>query len=152
MIAMTDALYQALTWVLTSSAIVLTAGRYVIRLKTVKSFKADDYIHGLALVFLIEYVSTYTVMFPLNYSVEFWVAGFGEQPSESDLKRYFRLELAVSALFWVVIQLFLKTLCYEGLAPWRLGSRLLVLAGFSLDDNQSFMQIIHLLTISYDKW
>lgn len=77
----------------------------MIRLKTVRSFKADDYIHGLALVFLIGYVSIYTVMFPLNYSVEFWVAGFGEQPSESDLKRYFRIELAVSALFWVVVYL-----------------------------------------------
>lgn len=70
-----------------------------------KSFKADDYVHGLALVFLVGYVSTYTVMFPLNYSVEFWVAGFGEQPSERDLSRYFRLEVAVSLLFWIVIYL-----------------------------------------------
>lgn len=62
-------------------------------------------MHGVALVVLIGYVSTYTAMFPLNYSVEFWVAGSGEQPSDSDLRRYFHLEIAVSLLFWVVIYL-----------------------------------------------
>lgn len=43
------------------------------------TLKADDYVHGLALHVLFAYVFTYTVMFPLNYSVEFWVAGLGEQ-------------------------------------------------------------------------
>lgn len=89
----------------TGAGIVLTAGRYAIRLKTIKSFKADDYIHGVALVVLVAFVSTYTAMFPLNYSVEFWIAGLGEQPSESDLRKYFHLEVAVSLLFWVVIYL-----------------------------------------------
>ena len=94
------------TWVFTGAAIVLTAGRYAIRLKTVKTpLKVDDYVHGLALVFLIGYVSTYTAMFPLNYSVEFWVAGLGEQPSDQQLIRYFHLEIAVSLLFWIVIYL-----------------------------------------------
>ncbi|KAI4116620.1 MAG: hypothetical protein LQ338_007680 [Usnochroma carphineum] len=77
----------ALTWIFTGVGIVLTAGRYAIRLKAVKALKADDYIHGAALIFLIGYVSTYTVMFPLNYSVEFWAAGFGGQPSNTDLMR-----------------------------------------------------------------
>ncbi|KAL8787522.1 MAG: hypothetical protein Q9213_002180 [Squamulea squamosa] len=95
----------ALTWVFTGAGIVLTAGRYAIRLKTVKSLKMDDYIHGAALVILVGYVSTYTVMFPLNYSVEFWVAGLGKGPSVTDLKRYFRLEIAVSLLFWIIIYL-----------------------------------------------
>ena len=89
----------------TGAAIVLTAGRYAIRLKTVKTLKVDDYIHGVAVIFLIGYVSTYTAMFPLNYSVEFWIAGVGEQPSDPDLKRYFHLEIAVSLLFWIVIYL-----------------------------------------------
>ena len=89
----------------TGAAVVLTVGRYAIRLKTIKTFQADDYVHGLALVVLIGYISTYTAMFPLNYSVEFWVAGLGEQPSDSDLTRYFHLEIAVSLLFWVVIYL-----------------------------------------------
>ena len=44
-------------------------------------------------------------MFPLNYSVEFWVAGLGEQPSVPDLARYFRMEIAVSLLFWIIIYL-----------------------------------------------
>lgn len=89
----------------TGTGILLTAGRYAIRQKTVQSLKADDYIHGLAQVLLIGYVSTYTVMFPLNYSVEFWVAGLGEEPSAFDLRRYFHLEIAVSLLFWIIIYL-----------------------------------------------
>ena len=83
----------------------MTAGRYAIRLKTVGAFKADDYIHGVALIVLIGFVSTYTVMFPLNYSVEFWVAGLAEEPSIADLNRYFRLEITVSLLFWIIIYL-----------------------------------------------
>lgn len=89
----------------TGAGIVLTAGRYTIRYKSVNGFQADDYVHGLALILLIGYVSTYTVMFPLNYSVEFWSAGLGEQPSDADLLRYFRLELSVSLLFWITIHL-----------------------------------------------
>ncbi|KAL8792373.1 MAG: hypothetical protein Q9195_005076, partial [Heterodermia aff. obscurata] len=77
----------AITWVFTGAGIVLTAGRYAIRLRTVKKLQADDYVHGAALLVLIGYVSTYTVMFPLNYSVEFWVAGRGEEPSARDLTR-----------------------------------------------------------------
>lgn len=83
----------------------MTGGRYAIRLKTIGTLKEDDYVHGLALLVLLAYVSTYTVMFPLNYSVEFWIAGLGEQPSDTDLRKYFHLEVAVSLLFWVVIYL-----------------------------------------------
>ena len=100
-----QSLSQVLAWVFTGSGVALTAGRYIIRLKTVKSFKADDYVHGLAVFVLLCYVSTYTVMFPLNYSVEFWIAGTGKPPPESDVRRYFHLEIAVSTQFWVVIYL-----------------------------------------------
>lgn len=68
-----------------------------------KSLKADDYVHGLALVFVIGYVSTYTVMFPLNHSFESWVVGHGEQPSERDFSKYIRLKFALCLLFWIVI-------------------------------------------------
>ena len=84
---------------------ILTVGRYAIRLKTLKTFKADDYIHGLALLFLIGYVSVFTVMFPLIYSLDLWKAGLGGKPSDSDLRRYFHLDIAVSLLFWVTIYL-----------------------------------------------
>ena len=96
---------RVLTWVFTGSGIVLTAGPYIIRLKTVKSFKADDYVHGLALIVLMYDVSTYMVTFQLNYAVESRIAGTGKPPSESDLRRYFHLEIAVSTQFWVVIYL-----------------------------------------------
>lgn len=70
-----------------------------------KSLKADDYVHSLALVFLIGYMSTYTVMFPLNYSCESWVVDHGEQPSEQDLSKYIRLKFAPWLLFWIIINL-----------------------------------------------
>lgn len=100
-----QSLSQVLIWVFTGSGIVLTAGRYIIRLKTVKTFKADDYVHGLALIVLICYVSTYTVMLPLNYAVEFWIAGTGKPPSEADLRRFVHLEIAIATQFLVVMYL-----------------------------------------------
>ena len=93
------------TWVFTGAAIVLSAGRYAIRLKILKKpLKADDYVHGLALVFLVGCVSTYS----LEYS---WIAGegLGEQPSDSDTIRYLHLEVAVVLLFWIVIYLVKST-------------------------------------------
>ena len=94
-----------ITWVFTGAAIVLSAGRYAIRLKILKKpLKADDYVHGLALVFLVGYVSTYS----LEYS---WIAGagLGEQPSDSVLLRYVHLDFAVALLFWIVIYLVKST-------------------------------------------
>ena len=91
------------TWVFTGAAIVLTAGRYAIRLKILKKpLKADDYAHGLALVSLVGYVSTYMAKSSLDYS---WIAGLGEQPSDPDLIRYVHLEVAVALLFFIVIYL-----------------------------------------------
>ena len=89
------------TWVFTGAAIVLSAGRYAIRLKILKkSLKADDYVHGLALVFLLGYVSTYS----REYS---WVAGagLGEQHSDADMIGYIHLWVALALLFWIVIYL-----------------------------------------------
>ena len=89
--------------VFTGIGTVLTVGRYAIRFKTINELKADDYVHGLALLALVCYVSTYNVMLPLNS--ESLTAGAQEQPLDSDLKRYARLVVAVSAQFWVVIYL-----------------------------------------------
>lgn len=91
------------TWVLTGAAIVLTGGRYAIRLKILKKpLKADDYAHGLALVSLIGFVLTYMAKSSLDYP---WIAGLGEQPSDPDLTRYVHLEVAVTLLFFIVIYL-----------------------------------------------
>ena len=54
---------------------------------------------------LTTYVSTYTVMFPLDNSVENWHATSGRQPSVSDLRTYFHLEIALLTQFRVVIYL-----------------------------------------------
>ena len=67
-----------------------------------KSLKADDYVHGLALLFLIGFVSTYTVELPLVYAIESWSLGLGDQPSERDLTRFFRFDITIEFLFWIV--------------------------------------------------
>lgn len=85
------------------AAVALTVGRYVIRVQHVKKLQLDDYFHGFSLIVMLGYMITYTVMFPLNYSVEFFAAGIGPPPSNEYLNRYFHLEIAVSLLFWVVI-------------------------------------------------
>jgi hypothetical protein len=94
-----------LTWVFAATATGLTAGRFIIRKKTINQLLWDDYVHGLALMVLIAFLVTYTVMFPLNYAVEFWAAGEAPEPTMAQLDRYFRLEIAVSMMFWVIVYL-----------------------------------------------
>ena len=83
----------------------MTLGRYAIRLATIKALKVDDYVHGIALLVLIAYVSTYTTLFPLKTAVESWTAGSGKRPPNADLRKYFHLEIAVLLLYRVVIYL-----------------------------------------------
>ncbi|TVY71495.1 Satratoxin biosynthesis SC1 cluster protein [Lachnellula suecica] len=93
----------AITWVFTSAAVGLTIGRYVIRFRMLGKLLIDDWIHGLASIVMVGYMITYTIMFPLNYSVELFVAGKGDEPSVANFNRYFHLEIAVTLLFWVII-------------------------------------------------
>ena len=91
-------------WVFTGAAFALTAGRYAIRLKILKKpLKADDYVHGLALVFLVGFVPTYIAKTSLEYS---WIAADLElHPSDPDMIRYFHIQVAVALLFWIVVYL-----------------------------------------------
>ena len=71
---------------MTAGAVVLTAGRYYIRGHMLGSFHLDDLAHGLALITLVAYIITYTIAFPLNYKVEFFIAGLStDQPTPEEL-------------------------------------------------------------------
>jgi len=97
----------ALTWTFTAVGIVLTAGRYYIRKRIIGSFDWDDLTHGLAVIVLIGYISTYYTGFNRDYVVEFWSASGGTQepPSDSVLKAYFRGIVGATMQFWVCIYL-----------------------------------------------
>ncbi|KAK6593133.1 hypothetical protein ACHAPC_004623 [Botrytis cinerea] len=93
----------ALTWSFTGVAVALTAGRYTIRWRGFHKFQIDDIIHGLACLVLIGYCITYTIAFPLNYKVEFFVAGLSnEVPTPAEMDSYFHFIIAVSATFWII--------------------------------------------------
>ena len=85
--------------------IALTAGRYAIRLQDSRKLQWDDAIQGLALAVLIAYCATYATHYQLYYDVEYYAAGTGPSPSTSDIIVYFKTEVAVTMLFWVIVYL-----------------------------------------------
>jgi hypothetical protein len=44
-------------------------------------------------------------MFPLDYAVQLYSAGLASKPPETTFMTYYHLEVAVSAMFWIVIYL-----------------------------------------------
>lgn len=94
---------QAVAWTFTATGIVLTIGRYIIRKSTLGKFLFDDYIHGFAVIVLIAYISTYTVLYPMSNAVELWGLKQGPKPSSASLIKFIHLEIAGEFLFWVVL-------------------------------------------------
>ena len=84
---------------------VLLGGRLFIRRQKNGNLLSDDYIHVAATAVLVGYCALYTAYYRLYYDVEYSAAGDGHTVSDSDLVTYFKVELAVSMLFWVIIYL-----------------------------------------------
>lgn len=84
----------------------MTAGRYAIRKQAVSRLDWDDLVHGLAVVSLLGYVSTYTVSFPWNYEIDSWAASETELPLPiGEFNLYARSVIALEVQFWVCIYL-----------------------------------------------
>ena len=96
---------QVLCWTLTGLAVLLKIGRYIVRYKLALQFQLDDCIHGLATIILVALGGTYTSFIPLNHIIENWQDGNLAAPSNSDLHRYWQLEIAIAMQFWLVIYL-----------------------------------------------
>ena len=94
---------QAMTWILTAAAILLTFGRYLLRYRTLARFCWDDAAHALALITLIAVVSTYTVLFPQVYLIDDVARGKATKPSASDYLIFLKLQIAVSVCWWVSV-------------------------------------------------
>ena len=102
---MTDA-GQALAWTFTATALVLTAGRFIIRYKrTSHKLQLDDVLHGLAALVLVAYITTYTISFSFLYP--FMPHGIepAEPPSDASLASFIHRVITISATFWVTIYL-----------------------------------------------
>lgn len=92
-----------MTWTLTSVAILLTIGRYILRYKNLGRLCLDDAAHALALFTLIAMVSTFTALFPFVYLIDDYARGQAGKPSAPQYLVYLKLQVAVSVLFWVCV-------------------------------------------------
>ncbi|MCJ1307803.1 hypothetical protein MMC25_001451 [Agyrium rufum] len=95
----------AANWVLTGTAVLLSAGRFGIRYKTQRGFHADDYTHLLALLGLLAFSITYQLGFPTFIDVVEISDGTVPEPADFDavVKRYRQYQTAVSITEWVTL-------------------------------------------------
>ena len=96
---------QALLWTLTTIAILLSLGRFVIRYLTASRFYWDDASHLLSVVLLIVLAGVYTAGFP--YSVRIKRIGLKEEvaPPLTDpfYYAYLQVRLVVTLLVFMVL-------------------------------------------------
>lgn len=81
----------------------LTAGRYLIRMKTVGHLKWDDAVHGIAVIVMVGYTASYTTLLRITYPLKLWATGVDGVSSDNELIRHPRLEFASMILFWTAI-------------------------------------------------
>ena len=90
---------------------MLTAGRFAIRYRTMHKLQLDDALHGLAALFLIAHITTFTIAFPLICSLAYSLVHIelgvddAKPPSASDINRSNRLGVAVTVTLWFTIYL-----------------------------------------------
>ena len=89
---------KALEWTFTSTAILLSAGRYVIRYKTVHTLDISDAFHAISLALLVALTIHYTTAYPFLSKLA--SPKPGEQPHEGDQKRFLDYQVA-SSLVWL---------------------------------------------------
>lgn len=95
---------KALAWTFIAVDVLLVAGRLLIRLKKNKKIYTDDVALTAALFSLIGYFAGYANYFPLYYQVEYFSAGLPvPEPTAAQLKVYFKAELGLSFMLWVVM-------------------------------------------------
>jgi len=95
--------FLTVQWTLTSVAVVLTTGRFIIRMRNRSRLALDDWAHGFAMTMLIVYMIQYSILFPISNAVELYGIGIGPKPSTSELKRFLHLLIPTEIMFWVVL-------------------------------------------------
>lgn len=68
-----------------------------------KTFGWDDFLHIFACLILIVYGAVYNASFPGAFNAVAFVQGTRPDLTYHEWDRYFRFEVAVSLLFWIVI-------------------------------------------------
>lgn len=88
---------QAVSWLFAGLALALTAGRFWIRAKVIKSFQWDDAAHPMGLLLLLTQVSIVSVAASMVYQLdEYAVAPTGEK----EIFFFLRLDLAGLLVAW----------------------------------------------------
>ena len=96
---------QVVTWTLAGISLLLTAGRYRIRLRTIKTLRWDDGLHGLAAVVLIAYLAVYMIQIAPARAIASWISGLSPEPPPKSLEQLFRLKLTTTFLLYTNLYL-----------------------------------------------
>ncbi|MCJ1325354.1 hypothetical protein MMC10_002017 [Thelotrema lepadinum] len=91
---------EALAWTLCLISTTLVLGRYWIRWKLAQKWGWDDILNGVAAVAFICCVA----VFQAGLDIQYALLGFSESPpTQSEIDRGMRLDLADNLLFWLTI-------------------------------------------------
>ncbi|KAF2638105.1 hypothetical protein P280DRAFT_91111 [Massarina eburnea CBS 473.64] len=95
---------NAVAWIFTTLALLLTLGRFHIHWRKNRHFGWDDYFNGLALIFLLGFTITYQLFVPIEYNAELYALGLGgKRPTHQDVALDRKLNVANIVLFFCTI-------------------------------------------------
>ncbi|KAF2019510.1 hypothetical protein BU24DRAFT_386445 [Aaosphaeria arxii CBS 175.79] len=95
---------NAIAWCMTSLGMILTIGRFWIHWRKTRRIGWDDYFNGVALIFLLAYITTYQIYVPIDYQAQLYALGLSnEPPGPRDVMLTMKLNMANIALFFCVI-------------------------------------------------
>lgn len=89
---------------MTALAILVTIGRFRIHWVKSKTFGWDDYLNGIALIFLLVFTVTYQIYFPIDYQAQLYSLGLVDQPPKiQDVYLDMKIYIANAFMFFGVI-------------------------------------------------
>lgn len=96
--------WKVTAWTFTSLAFLSTLGRFYIHWQKNKRWRWDDYLNGLALLFLLGFTVTYHLFAPVVYDAQMFMQGLGGKlPTEAEYNVDLRINTANNFLFFSTI-------------------------------------------------
>ncbi|KAF2259940.1 hypothetical protein CC78DRAFT_585327 [Lojkania enalia] len=95
---------NAIAWTMTIVGILLTAGRFWIHWHKNRRFGWDDYLNGIAVLFLLVFTITFQIFMPIEYNAQLYAMGQSDHmPSGRDATLDFKLSLVNGLMVFCVI-------------------------------------------------
>lgn len=96
--------HQAIAYIFSALAILLTSGRLVIRWRNTGRLWIDDYLNILAAILVVPFTVLCLLVFPSEYDAQLAFLGLGgKEPTIEEVEFTQRLTFVTLLLFWLII-------------------------------------------------